>query len=30
MLLPLDRLRRFFESMTQLPNVVANEGETQR
>ena len=29
MLLPLDRLRRFFESMTQLPNVVANEGETQ-
>jgi excinuclease ABC subunit A len=29
MLLPLDRLRRFFESMTQVPNVVANEGETQ-
>jgi excinuclease ABC subunit A len=29
MLLPLDRLRRFFESMTQLPNVAANEGETQ-
>jgi excinuclease ABC subunit A len=29
MLLPLDRLRRFFESMTHVPNVVANEGETQ-
>jgi excinuclease ABC subunit A len=29
MLLPLDRLRRFFESMTQVPNVAANEGETQ-
>jgi excinuclease ABC subunit A len=29
MLLPIDRLRRFFESMTQVPNVAANEGETQ-
>ncbi len=29
MLLPLDRLRRFFESMTQTPRVTANEGETQ-
>ena len=29
MLLPLDRLRRFFESMTQTPRVAANEGETQ-
>ena len=29
MLLPLDRLRRFFESMNQTPKVVANEGETQ-
>jgi excinuclease ABC subunit A len=29
MLLPLDCLRRFFESMTQASSVVANEGETQ-
>jgi excinuclease ABC subunit A len=29
MLLPLERLRRFFESMTEAPRVAANEGETQ-